>query len=256
MVNKRSAEEGDNWIDNMVVKGTGQKVSVLNPATGKAIEDIYYASSQQVDQAVKSSHEAFLKWSKRTVKDRVQFLIRYHQLVIKNKDKLADLIVLEHGKTKEEALAEVAKGNETVEFALSLPQLILGSTLEVSRGVTCQNSRKPHGVVVSIVPFNFPFMVPHWTLPIAIVCGNTLIVKPSEKVPLTMKFAMDLLNEAGLPDGVVNLVHGQVDVVNQLCDHKLVKAVTFVGTSHVAKLLNDRCRLLNKRVLALGYDFD
>jgi malonate-semialdehyde dehydrogenase (acetylating) / methylmalonate-semialdehyde dehydrogenase len=137
MANKRKAEpNGANWIDNTSVLGTGQTIKVLNPCTGKVIQDVYSASPEQVEQAIKSSQEAFVKWSARTVKDRVQFLIRYHQLVIKNKDKLADLIVLEHGKTKEEALAEVAKGNETVEFALSLPQLILGNVLEVSRGFT------------------------------------------------------------------------------------------------------------------------
>ena len=214
MTNKRQAEESNgNWINNQTVRGTGQKIAVLNPATGKRLEDVYAASPEQVELAIKSSHEAFLNWSGLTVKTRIQFLIRYHQLVIKNKEKLADLIVLEHGKTKEEALAEVAKGNETVEFALSLPQLILGNILEVSRGVTCQDLRKPHGVVVSVVPFNFPFMVPHWTLPIAIACGNTLVIKPSEKVPLTMNFVMELLHEAGLPAGVVNLVHGQVPII-------------------------------------------
>jgi len=241
-----------NWIDNEPLEGEGESIQVLDPATGKAVAQLKLSSEEQVNQAVASSHSAFESWSARTSKDRMQFLIRYHQLVVKNKDKLADLIVLEHGKTKGEALAEVAKGNETVEFALSMPQLILGSTLEVSRGVNCRDVRTPHGVIVSIVPFNFPFMVPHWTLPIAIACGNTMVLKPSEKVPLTMTFTMELLKEAGLPNGVVNLVHGTVSVVNQLCDHKLVKAVTFVGTSHVAELLSHRCRKLNKRILALG----
>lgn len=172
--------------------------------------------------------------------------------MIKNKEKLADLIVLEHGKTKEEALAEIAKGNETVEYAISLPQVAIGNYLEVSRGVTCTDSKKPLGVVCSIVPFNFPFMVPHWTLPIAIACGNTLIIKPSEKVPLTMTFVMELLKESGLPDGVVNLIHGTAPVVQQLCDHPDVKALTFVGTTKVAEILSHRCRNLNKRILALG----
>ena len=117
------------------------------------------SSKEQVDQAVQSCKNAFFEWSSRTVKDRCQFLIRYHQLVIKNKETLANLIVLEHGKTKEEALAEIAKGNETVEYAISLPQVMIGNHLEVSRGVTCHDIKKPIGVVCSIVPFNFPFMV-------------------------------------------------------------------------------------------------
>jgi malonate-semialdehyde dehydrogenase (acetylating)/methylmalonate-semialdehyde dehydrogenase len=158
-------------------------------------------------------------------------------------------------------LAEIAKGNETVEYAISLPQLIQGKILEVSRGVTCHDVRRPLGVVVSIVPFNFPFMVPFWTLPIAIACGNTMIVKPSEKVPLTMNRVVELLMEAGVPQGVVNLVHGtassnnlydNVIAVMALCSHPKVKAVTFVGTTRVAEIISKHCRGLNKRVLALG----
>ena len=165
---------------------------------------------------------------------------------------MASLIVSEHGKTKQEALAEIEKGNETVEYAISLPQLFAGDILNVSRGVVCRDFRVPHGVCVSIVPFNFPFMVPMWTLPIAVACGNTFILKPSEKVPCTMTFAMSLLKEAGFPEGVVNMVHGTSEVVQQLCDHPKVKAVSFVGTTHVARLLYNRCTLLHKRVLCLG----
>jgi acyl-CoA reductase-like NAD-dependent aldehyde dehydrogenase len=128
--------------------------------------------------------------------------------VVKHQNELIDLIMLEHGKTRNEALGEILKGNETLEYAISLSTVAKGNSLQVSRGVTCRDSREPHGVTVSIVPFNFPFMVPMWTLPISIACGNTLIIKPSEKVPLTMQFTMKLLREAGLPDGVVNLVNG------------------------------------------------
>ena len=205
-----------NWIDNKLIEiePNQKSIPVINPSDGSTVSNVPLSTQAQIEAAVQSAHKAFESWSSRTVKDRVQFLIRYHQLVIKNKDKLAALITLEHGKvscnftniqTLEEALAEIAKGNETVEYALSLPQLILGNTLEVSRGVYCQDLRKPHGVVASIVPFNFPFMVPHWTLPIAIATGNTLIVKPSEKVPLTMTFAMELLKEAGVPDVRISL---------------------------------------------------
>ncbi|KAI8899032.1 Aldehyde/histidinol dehydrogenase [Globomyces pollinis-pini] len=241
-----------NFINNSFAPLPNQSIDIISPASNKVIGKVALSSPDQVDAAVQAAHNAFLSWSSLTVKSRIQYLIRFHQLVIKHKDELADLIVLEHGKTKEEALAEVAKGNETVEFALSLPQIYLGTHLEVSRGVHCQDVRRPHGVVVSIVPFNFPFMVPMWTLPIAIAAGNTFVLKPSEKVPLTMGFTMKLIQEAGFPEGVVNIVHGTASVVQQLCDHPKVKAVTFVGTSHVAELLSHRCRLLNKRVLCLG----
>ncbi|KAJ3302129.1 hypothetical protein HDV03_005420 [Kappamyces sp. JEL0829] len=245
--NGLNGENPLNFIDNdyLAVEKDQETLPVTNPATGAVICRVPLSTSSQVNQAVMSAKKAFEEW-------RVQYLIRYHQLVVKNKEKLADLIVLEHGKTREEAYGDIAKGNETVEYALSLPQLILGNVLEVSRGVTCQDIRRPHGVVASIVPFNFPFMVPHWTLPIAIATGNTMIIKPSEKVPMTMSFVMRLLKEAGLPAGVVNLVHGTAPVVQSLCDHPDVKAVTFVGTTKVAELLSHRCRQLNKRVLALG----
>ena len=151
-----------------------------------------------------------------------------------------------------EALADVAKGNETVEYACSLPQLMQGKIDRVSSEVTCRDRRDPLGVVVSIVPFNFPFMVPHWTLPIALVTGNTIVLKPSEKVPLTMWKVIELLEEAGFPKGVVNIVNGTKEAVESLIDHPLVKAVTFVGSSPVAKLVSDRCHSLNKRCTALG----
>ena len=179
-------------------------------------------------------------------------MLKVHALVQSNAKELAQLIVLENGKNMTEALADVAKGNETVEYACSLPQLMQGKIDRVSSQVTCQDRRDPLGVIVSIVPFNFPFMVPHWTLPIALVTGNTVVLKPSEKVPLCMYKVIELLEEAGFPKGVVNLVNGTKEVVESLIDHSLVRAVTFVGSSPVAKLVSDRCRLLNKRCTALG----
>mmetsp|Transcript_36631 Transcript_36631/g.59797 ORF Transcript_36631/g.59797 Transcript_36631/m.59797 type:complete len:460 (-) Transcript_36631:243-1622(-) len=187
-----------------------------------------------------------------TVKARAALMLKFHALVRSNAKELAQLIVLENGKNMTEALADVAKGNETVEYACSLPQLMQGKIDRVSSQVTCQDRRDPLGVIVSIVPFNFPFMVPHWTLPIALVTGNTIVLKPSEKVPLCMYKVIELLEEAGFPKGVVNLVNGTKEVVESLIDHSLVRAVTFVGSSPVAKLVSDRCRLLNKRCTALG----
>eukprot|EP00842_Homolaphlyctis_polyrhiza_P004211 jgi/Hompol1/4791/HPOL_003879-RA len=249
-----------NWIDGrpaphadpIDTADTSHFLPVATPATGAVIAFVPLSTPEQVNQAVASSVAAFDGWSKRTVKDRVQILIRFHQLIVKHQNELADIIVLEHGKTKPEALAEISKANETLEYAISLPQLLSGRILEVSRGVTCSDSRRPLGVVCSIVPFNFPIMVPFWTLPISIAAGNTLIIKPSEKVPLTLLRVMELMNDAGFPPGIVNLVNGTAQVVNQLVDHKDIKAVTFVGTSHVAEMVAKRGRCLNKRVLALG----
>ncbi|KAJ3415352.1 hypothetical protein HDV05_005089 [Chytridiales sp. JEL 0842] len=251
-----------NYIDNShvatkewnvtLVEDTSKFIPVTTPATGEVIAYAPKSKKEDVDAAVASAKKAFESWSNRTVKDRAQIMIRFHQLVVKHQEELADLIVLEHGKNRAEALADIAKGNETVEYAISLPQLIQGRTLEVSRGVTCQDNRRPLGVVTSIVPFNFPFMVPMWTLPIAITLGNTLVLKPSEKVPLTMNRTIELLREAGLPPGVVNIVHGAAETATLLVDHPDVKAVTFVGTSYVAELLTMRGRALGKRVLSLG----
>ncbi|KAJ3191402.1 hypothetical protein HK101_007814 [Irineochytrium annulatum] len=242
-----------NHIDNcaFAVNEKGA-IPVTSPATGEVIAYAPCSSKDDVNHAVASAKKAFHAWSNRTIKDRVQVIIRFHALVVKHSDELADLIVKEHGKTKAEALADVAKGNETVEYAMSLPQTTQGKILEVSRGVTCTDKKVPLGVVASIVPFNFPMMVPMWTLPICIALGNCIVLKPSEKVPLTMNRVMDLLKEAGVPAGVVNLVNGSRETAEYLVDHPDVKAVTFVGSSPVAEALQLRGRALGKRVLALG----
>merc|ERR1719181_1335576 len=167
-------------------------------------------------------------------------------------DHIVSLVVKEHGKCSAEAKAEVMKGIETLEWATSLPQEIVGRYLEVSRGITCREMRDPIGVVVSIVPFNFPAMVPMWTLPIALGCGNAVILKPSEKVPLTMEYIAGLMKKAGVPDGIFQTLNGTRTTVETLVDHPDVKAVTFVGTSTVAKSLQDRCNALGKRASCLG----
>ncbi|KAJ3045387.1 hypothetical protein HDV00_010257 [Rhizophlyctis rosea] len=228
------------------LKNRERYVPVTSPHDGSVLSYVPLSGAKDVDTAVKSARRAWEGWSNRTVKDRVQILMKFHQLVVEHADELAHLI------NKAEALAEIAKGNETVEYAISLPQIIQGKMLEVSRGVHCYDMRKPLGVIASVVPFNFPYMVPMWTLPIAIATGNTMVLKPSEKVPLTMCRTMELLRDAGLPQGVVNLVHGTAEAVNHLCDHPDVKAVTFVGTTRIAEIVSKRCRNLNKRVLALG----
>jgi len=227
-------------------------MDVTSPKDGKVIARVAVSGPEDVADAVRSGQEAFKKWSQLTTKARVQILLKIHALIRDNADRLADSIVLEHGKNKTEALASVSKGNETVEWACSLPQLIGGKSLEVSRGVECKEWREPIGVVSSIVPFNFPIMVPMWTLPIAIGCGNTYILKPSEKVPITMSLVVELFKEAGLPEGVVNIVNGTAEVVEAICDNDGIKAVTFVGSTKVAEIVAKRCRARNKKVLALG----
>jgi len=216
----------NNFIDQKFVNSTGENQSYLpiySPASSSKIGEVALASVADVQTAVAAAKTALPAWSAMTVKSRANILFRFHALVQKHADELADLIVLENGKNKAEAMGDVAKGNETVEYACTLPELIPGKNLRVSSEVFCQDRRDALGVVASIVPFNFPFMVPMWTLPIALVCGNTVVLKPSEKVPLTMRRTAELLMECGLPPGVFNMVQGKVDVVNALIDHPDVK---------------------------------
>jgi len=210
------------------------------------------SNENDVNQAVEYAQQAFISWSSLTVKARAAIMFRFHALVQQHADELADIVVRENGKNKAEALASVAKGNETVEWACSLPQIMQGKSLQVSRGVTCTDSRDPIGVVGCIVPFNFPIMVPMWTVPIALTTGNCVILKPSEKVPMTMTRVAELLHEAGVPPGVFQVIHGAVDAVNGLCEHPDISAISFVGSSKVAQIVAMKCRNLNKRVLALG----
>lgn len=235
-----------------VAPASGSYLPILNPSTSAKIGTVGISAAADANAAVASAKAAFPAWSALTMKTRAAIVLKFHALVRDHALELADLIVLENGKNVTEALADVAKGNETVEYACSLPQLGQGRILKVSSAVTCQDRRDPLGVVVSVAPFNFPFMVPMWTVPIALVMGNTVVLKPSEKVPLTMKRTAELMKEAGVPDGVFNMVQGTREAVEALIDHEDVRAVTFVGSSPVASLVADRCRSLNKRVTALG----
>src|SRR6185503_11450297 len=200
----------------------------------------------------KAAKAAFPAWSKTPIKERVQVFFRYKYLLEKHLKELAELCSEENGKTYGESVAEIEKCIELTEFATSLPQLVTGEILEVSRGVECRTEHVPLGVVASIVPFNFPAMVPNWTLPNAIALGNCMILKPSEKVPLSSGKLAELLKEAGLPDGVFNVVHGDKEIVNAICDHPGIEAVSFVGSTKVAKLVYQRATHNFKRCLALG----
>src|SRR6187399_1061443 len=210
------------------------------------------SSTENLYVAVKAAKAAFPGWSRTPIKERVQVFFRYKTLLEKHLKELAELCSEENGKTYGESVAEVEKSIELTEFATSLPQLVTGEILEVSRGVECRTEHVALGVVASIVPFNFPSMVPNWTMPNAIALGNCMIIKPSEKVPLSCGRLAELLKEAGLPDGVFSVVHGDREIVEAICDHPGIEAVSFVGSTKVAKLVYQRSTQNLKRCLALG----
>ena len=242
-----------NYINGHFVEVSSNKtLDIISPIDGAQLSTVPLSSAQDLNKAVEAAKRAFLKWSKTTIKERVQVFFRYKYLLEKHLEELSALTSEENGKTIGEATAEIEKCIELTEFACSLPQLVAGEVLEVSRGVECRVERVPLGVVASIVPFNFPAMVPNWTIPNAITLGNCMIVKPSEKVPLTLTRIAALLKEAGLPDGVFNIVNGDSEIVQAICDHPEIKAVTFVGSTKVAKLVYQRATHNFKQCLALG----
>jgi malonate-semialdehyde dehydrogenase (acetylating)/methylmalonate-semialdehyde dehydrogenase len=244
-----------NFIGGAWHDGAVPLMDVHAPATGEVIARVPLSASSAsavVDQAVAAARMALPAWSATPIKERVQVLFRYRTLLEQHIDELTALIVEEHGKIDAEARAEILKAIELTEFACALPQLATGEILEVSKGVECRTERHPVGVVASIVPFNFPSMVPHWTIPNAIALGNCLILKPSELVPLSAARIAELLTEARLPAGVLNVVNGSREVVEALCDHPEIAAVTFVGSTRVAKEVYRRGTATLKRVLALG----
>ncbi|NDU94686.1 CoA-acylating methylmalonate-semialdehyde dehydrogenase [Spirosoma terrae] len=242
-----------NYINGQFISSSSDRMlDVISPVDGSHLSTVPLSNNQDLDAAVQAAKVAFPIWSRTPIKERVQVFFRYKALLEKNLKELALLVQEENGKTYDEAVAEIEKGAELSEFACSLPQLIPGEVLEVSRGVECRTEHVPLGVVASIVPFNFPSMVPNWTIPNAIALGNCMIIKPSEKVPLSVGRLADLLQEAGLPAGVFNIVHGDGDVVNAICDHPGIEAVSFVGSTKIAKLVYQRATSTFKRCLALG----
>ena len=241
-----------NYIGGAWVDGDGPVIDVHDPSTGAVIARTPLSTAAAVDAAVGAARRAHARWAATPIKERVQVLFRYRALLERHIDELSALIVEEHGKVTSEARAEILKAIELTEFACALPQLATGEILEVSAGVECRTERLPVGVVASIVPFNFPSMVPHWTIPNAIALGNCMILKPSELVPLSAARIAALLAEAGLPPGVFGIVHGGREVVEAICDHPGIAAVTFVGSTRVAQLVYRRGTSNLKRVLALG----
>jgi len=242
-----------NFIDGKFKISSSQKsLEVISPIDGNLLSKVFLSSASDLNDAVNAAKKAFPSWSKTPIKERVQVFFRYRSLLEKNLQSLAELCSEENGKTLSESIAEVEKSIELTEFACSMPQLIAGEILEVSRGVECRTEHVPLGVVASIVPFNFPNMVPNWTIPNAIVLGNCMILKPSEKVPLSSGKLAELLKEAGLPDGVFSIVNGDVEIVKAICDHPGIDAVSFVGSTKVAKIVYQRATHNYKRCLALG----
>ena len=242
-----------NYINGKFVDSSSLRtLDVISPLDGNLLSKVPMSTAKDLDTAVKSARAAFTTWSKTPIKERVQVFFRYKYLLEKNLQELAALCSEENGKTMNESLAEIEKCIELTEFACSLPQLVTGEILEVSKGVECRTEHVPLGVVASIVPFNFPAMVPNWTIPNAIALGNCMIVKPSEKVPLCCGRLAELLKEAGLPDGVFNIVHGDSEIVTAICDHPHIEAVSFVGSTKVAKIVYQRATQHFKRALALG----
>ena len=242
-----------NYIAGQFVPASsGNTLQVVSPIDGQLLSTVPMSAAKDLDDAVKAAQKAFPAWSKTPIKERVQVFFRYKTLLEKNLEELAALCSEENGKTNSEAIAEIEKCIELTEFATSLPQLVTGELLEVSKGIECRTENVPLGIVASIVPFNFPSMVPNWTIPNAIALGNCMIMKPSEKVPLSCGRLAQLLKEAGLPDGVFNVVHGDKEVVNAICDHPGIEAVSFVGSTKVARMVYQRATGNYKRCLALG----
>jgi malonate-semialdehyde dehydrogenase (acetylating)/methylmalonate-semialdehyde dehydrogenase len=234
--------------------GSFERVApVYNPATGEQTAEVALASTAEVDAAVQAASEAFTEWRHSSLATRTRILFAFRELLVDHRDELAAAITAEHGKVLSDAAGEVARGVDCVEFACGIPQLLKGGhSTQVSNGVDVHEVKQPLGVVAGITPFNFPVMVPLWMIPNAIACGNAFILKPSEKDPSASLLIADLLRQAGLPDGVFNVVHGDAEAVNALLDHPVVQAVSFVGSTPIAQHVYERGTRAGKRVQALG----
>ena len=244
--------KAQNYINGQFTSNDNPTMDVFSPLDGSTIGAVPLSKGKTLDEAVAAAKNAFPAWSGLTLKERVQFFFKFRTLLEVNKDELSLLVHRENGKTTGEAAAEVSKGIELCEFACSLPQIIHDEIQEVSRGVECRTSHHPVGIVACITPFNFPHMVPLWTIPNALALGNCMVLKPSEMVPLSAIRIAELLKEAGIPDGVFNIVHGDKEIVEAICDHPDIEAVSFVGSTRVAKIVYQRATHNLKRCIALG----
>ncbi len=244
----------DHWVGGKAASGSGERRGrVWNPATGEQQAEVALASRADVDAAVRTASEAFIEWSQASLSQRTKVLFAFRELVNANVGRIAEAITDEHGKVLSDARGEVQRGLEVVEFACGIPQLLKGDfSAQVSTGVDLFSFREPLGVCVGITPFNFPAMVPMWMFPVAIACGNTFVLKPSERDPSAALILAELWAEAGLPEGVFNVVHGDKEAVDALLEHPDVAAVSFVGSTPIAKYIHGKATEQGKRVQALG----
>lgn len=241
-----------NFINGEFLSGDGEKIQVLSPYNGKAIGEFNASSKTMVDMAINSASTAQKLWAEVPMKERTKVMFNFRNILIRDIDEMAHLKCSESGKQFEEGKAGLLKGIEVLEYAIALQNLDMGGKVEVSRGVSCEYRREPVGVVANITPFNFPAMVPMWTIPIALTLGNAYIWKPSEKTPLTSQKISMALKEAGLPDGLFQVLQGTKETVEAIIDHPKVLAIGFVGSTKIAKSVYDRGTQAGKRVLALG----
>ncbi len=242
------------YVDGARTAGTsGRTGPVFDPATGVANKEVVLAGQSDVDLAVASAVKAAAAWGESSLSQRTRILFAYRQLLHEHRRELAELITAEHGKVLDDAEGEVQRGLEVVEFACGIPHLLKGEHSEqVSRGVDAYSVRHPLGVVAGVTPFNFPVMVPMWMFPIAVACGNAFVLKPSERDPSAPVRLAELFTAAGLPDGVLNVLHGDATAVHALLDHPDVAAVSFVGSTPIARQVYARGTAAGKRVQALG----
>ena len=244
----------NHWIGGKPGAGTSRRRGpVWNPATGEQQAEVVLADADDVNEAVRTAATAFERWSQSSLSERTKILFDFRELVHQRTGELAEVIADEHGKVVSDARGEVQRGLEVVEYACGIPTLLKGEySDQVSTGVDVYSFRQPLGVVAGITPFNFPVMVPLWMHPIAIACGNTFVLKPSERDPTASTILAELWSEAGLPDGVFNVVHGDKEAVDAILDHPDVAAVSFVGSTPIARYIRERGTANGKRVQALG----
>jgi malonate-semialdehyde dehydrogenase (acetylating)/methylmalonate-semialdehyde dehydrogenase len=244
----------EHFVDGKVFKGTSKRTGkVFSPATGEKSSEVKFATIDDVNKAVLVAKKAFINWSQKTPLFRARVLFKFKELIEKNSDELIKIIVSEHGKVYEDAKGSLIRGLEVVEFACGIPQLLKGEFTEnVGTNVDSWSVRQPLGVCAGITPFNFPAMVPMWMFPIAIACGNTFILKPSEKDPSCSMRLAELILEAGLPAGVFNVVNGDKEAVDALISSRDIAAISFVGSTPIAKYIYENCAKNEKRVQALG----
>jgi len=244
----------ENLINNKrIASQSGREQPVYNPATGEAVDSLGLSTVDEVNQAVEAAAAAFPAWSNQPPLKRAAIMFRFNELLSQNADAIAREISREHGKTHDDALGEVQRGKEVVEFCCGMPQMLKGEfSRNVGPSIDSYSDRQALGVCAGITPFNFPAMVPLWMYPVAIACGNTFVLKPSERDPSSVMMIAELFQEAGLPEGVLNVVHGDKTAVDAILDNPTVQAVSFVGSTPIAEYVYQRGTQAGKRVQALG----